>query len=433
VNTNALVVKSEIRNPKSERNPKADPLRSRDSAARGRRPNTDGTVAGEAIFTDIQAPHLRTSGDDCKTPFAYARTRLLSPALSSIRWRRGSKIGISADSCNRLSAFGFRPSFGLRVSDFGFQSGISAFGLRISDFKPLRRAFSLIEIMVTVGLLTFIILGLLLMFNQTQRAFRAGMTQTDVLEAGRATMDLLARELEQMSPSQFPDVILNGYRFRTTNFFVEPWPDPKWARPLVQELSGNGESRTNLLQRFFFLSKVNQDWISTGYEVWPDDANNYVGTLYRFNLTNTPRGWSLTNIYDFENSPQTNLSRIADGIVHLRLRAFAKNGYLITTNRFTGTNASYALAANAPYTNMLNGIVYNSGNDVRQSACYFMSNALPGYLELELGILEPRILQKYRSIGVAAAAQQYLSNHAAQVHIFRQRIPVRNVDLSAYP
>jgi hypothetical protein len=31
------------------------------------------------------------------------------------------------------------------------------------------------------------------------------------------------------------------------------------------------------------------------------------------------------------------------------------------------------------------------------------------------------------------AARTYLSNHVAQVHIFRQRIPVRNVDPSVYP
>src|SRR5947207_12610645 len=77
------------------------------------------------------------------------------------------------------SDFGLRPSFGFRTSDFEFRS-------------PGSPGFSLIEIMVTVSLLTFIILGLLLMFNQTQRAFRTGMTQTDVLEAGRATMDMLS-------------------------------------------------------------------------------------------------------------------------------------------------------------------------------------------------------------------------------------------------
>jgi hypothetical protein len=318
---------------------------------------------------------------------------------------------------------------------------------------PALRAFSLIEIMVTVGLLTFIILGLLLMFNQTQRAFRTGMTQTDVLEAGRATMDIIARELEQMSPSQVPDIIDSGVRRRATNFFVEPSDKNfavvspyafSWKDPLIQDLPGqdfpgNYIPRTNLLQRFFFLSKFNQDWIGTGYEVLPDDANQLVGTLYRYSVTNTPR-W--TNLYhlvgSFSSTPVTNLSRIADGVVHLRLRAFARNGYLVTTNLFSSTNASYPTRVNGPYTNVANAVAYNSvayssGGDYYQAACYFMSNAVPGYLELELGILEPRVLSKYRSIDAPETARAYLSNHVANVHIFRQRIPVRNVDLSAYP
>jgi hypothetical protein len=181
------------------------------------------------------------------------------------------------------------------------------------------------------------------------------------------------------------------------------------------------------------MTKQNQDWVSTGYEVLPDDGNGLVGTLYRFNYTNTPRGWSDRNIFFFENADRTNLSRIADGIVHLRLRAFAKNGYLVTTNFFNRTNAVFPLSSIGPYTNIPNALVFGDLADERQSACYFMSNALPAYLELELGILEPQALQKYRSIEAAVPARQYLSNHVAQVHIFRQRIPVRNLDLSVYP
>jgi hypothetical protein len=299
------------------------------------------------------------------------------------------------------------------------------------------RAFSLIEIMVTVGLLTFIILGLLLMFNQTQRLFRTGMTQTDVLEAGRATMDMLARELEQMTPSQYPDRIFSsGIRYRVTNFFAEPSPAFDWRTPLIQELPGNRISRTNLIQRFFFLTKLNQDLLGTGYEVIPDDANGCVGALYRYGGIN--RGAVVTLSEQFLGAPVTNLNKIADGIVHLRLRAFARNGYLVTTNLFTRTNATFPVKAAGPWTNIANALAFNSvpfnsAADLNQAACYFMSNAVPGYVELELGILEPQTLQRYRSIGVPQAARQYLSNHVAQVHIFRQRVPVRNIDLSAYP
>jgi hypothetical protein len=65
----------------------------------------------------------------------------------------------------------------------------------------------------------------------------------------------------------------------------------------------------------------------------------------------------------------------------------------------------------------------------------FWSNALPASIEVEFAVLEPRILEHYQAIGAAneAAQLQYLSNHAAEVHIFRQLIPVSAVDPYAYP
>src|SRR5260370_29875183 len=57
------------------------------------------------------------------------------------------------------------------------------------------RAFSLVEILVTMALLSVIVLGLLAMFHQTQRAFTQSLMQVDVLEAGRAATDVMTREV----------------------------------------------------------------------------------------------------------------------------------------------------------------------------------------------------------------------------------------------
>jgi hypothetical protein len=57
---------------------------------------------------------------------------------------------------------------------------------------------------------------------------------------------------------------------------------------------------------------------------------------------------------------------------------------------------------------------------------------VPAYIELELGILEPRALERFRGLGVGQPQYEYLSNRVAQVHLFRQRIPIRNVDFAAY-
>ena len=66
-----------------------------------------------------------------------------------------------------------------------------------------RRAagFSLIEVLVVITLLAIIVLSLMEVFNSTQRAFRAGVTQTDVLESSRAAVELISSDLRGMAPA----------------------------------------------------------------------------------------------------------------------------------------------------------------------------------------------------------------------------------------
>ena len=61
-----------------------------------------------------------------------------------------------------------------------------------------------------------------------------------------------------------------------------------------------------------------------------------------------------------------------------------------------------------------------------QTEFIFRSNALPAYLELELGVLDQTTFDQYRSIANAEIARQFLENQAGKVHLFRQRIPVRH-------
>src|SRR5258708_17594521 len=75
--------------------------------------------------------------------------------------------------------------------------------------------------MVTIALLSFIVLGLLAMFNQTQKAFRSSMTQVDLLEAGRAVTDMMARDIEQLVATEFTYVYQNGRLVPAVNFSAE--------------------------------------------------------------------------------------------------------------------------------------------------------------------------------------------------------------------
>ena len=275
-------------------------------------------------------------------------------------------------------------------------------------------AFSLIEILVTVALMSAIILGLLLMFNQVQRAFRGSMVAKDVMEAGRNIMDMIGREIEQMTPSETP---------ATVNFFAEYSPafHQPGQMPMRQALPGMTRMRTNMVQRFFFLSKVNQDWYGTGYQVVPDPGSAGVGTLYRF-VTNytlaAPTNWA-RDFVRATNPVLGNISKIAEGVVHFRATAYDFNGNPITPLRpqiVRNTLRSWDISLPT------------------QVDLYFTNNAVPAYVEVELGIVESQVLERWRSMSAIGAAAQaaYLSNHVAEVHLFRQRFPVRNVDFAAY-
>ncbi len=281
------------------------------------------------------------------------------------------------------------------------------------------RGFSLIEIMVTVALLSFIILGLVAMFGQTQRAFTSSMTQTDMLETGRAVTDMLARELAEMTPS---------YRPGTTNFFAET-DLVNFSAPLLQALPGPPGAvpiRTNVVQQFFFLSRANLNWNGIGYVVIPDSPNAGVGKLYRYftSVHNNRRDLLPLLSSNFIRAPfQAGLTeQIADGIVHFRMKAFDREGHLITP--FWPTNR--ALVATTAR--------YWDAKLPDQVDSYFVSNAVPASVELEVGVLESQTLQRFKSLAAAGPAiqRQYLSNHVGQVHLFRQRIPVRDVDPTAY-
>src|SRR3954468_21328253 len=212
------------------------------------------------------------------------------------------------------SAFGLLSDFGLRISAF----------LRHSSLLR-RSAFSLIEILVAVALMSFIVLGLLITFNHVSRVFRSGMGQVDFMASGRTVTENIMRELEQMTPSSAP---------YTINFLADQpriTPSPSFfTQPLIQALPGTTSQRVNSIQELFFFTKFNQDWLATGYKVLPNPGSDCVGSLYRYTATNRFNLPSLTTA--FLAAQKTNLSLVADGVVNFRITAFATNGFRILPN-----------------------------------------------------------------------------------------------------
>lgn len=279
-------------------------------------------------------------------------------------------------------------------------------------YRP-SRAFSLMELLLAVSISVVIIGALYTIFHHTQRALLSSVTQVDVLESGRQAMDIITRDLSQISASDIAGA---------TNLLCFQSPAYK---PVRQALVG-GAVRTNILQELYFLSRFNRDWTQIGYRVL--FASNGVGTLARLSYATNfynrrPDSNMLAQVARIViNQEPTNYLSLAEGVIHFRVQAYDDMGLLMswdTTNRFTNKWM---------YPQLLLGtnVFIWKDREPTETRFAFVSNALPAYLELEVGILEPRARDQFQAFAAGSImAERFISNRAGQVHLFRQRIPLR--------
>ena len=327
----------------------------------------------------------------------------------------------------------------------------------LSGRSRRQRAFSLLEILLVVSIMTVIVYALYTMFDHTQRALRGNSTQVDVQEAARATMDLISRDVEQCAASG----LYENNSLGTNVFTLVSFPIKKASDALTQELSFASAPRwrTNVLMDLFLLTRPGNYWTSIGYFVASPTnpavavAGDGIGSLYRFSPTNPPAmrlsvaaisNWvnQFTNQYYY---CRTNAGPVADGIVHLRLQAYDPLGYLMFYDypRFYGYNRVYAgynvtnllgsdrdlLRLTWPRNVVQRNVILRmdqlrDNSSLYQTEFCFLNNALPAYIELELGVLEPQAWDKVKALPTPELKRQYLLKHAGQVHLFRKRIPI---------
>ena len=115
------------------------------------------------------------------------------------------------------------------------------------------------------------------------------------------------------------------------------------------------------------------------------------------------------------------VSRLTDGIVHMRVTAYNPQGFLIEPFYDEGKGIFAFEDAELPQGGLMFGFDYE-----------FYHKALPASLEIELGVLESEVVEQARSIPVANVRDNFLSEQAGRVHVFRRRVAIPNMDPSVY-
>lgn len=291
--------------------------------------------------------------------------------------------------------------------------------------RPGYDAFTVVELMVAVSILTLIVLALFSMFDQTQKALRGNAAQVDVMEGGRTAMELLSREIEQMVAADDTDGT-NG----PLHLYVE-----HTGPPLRQKLAGTNAWRANVLSDLYFLTRSDRTWTAIGYRVLSAQYVDQPGNKGSVLLTNLALGgcgflgrmsvstnWifpaSVTNVSGmmFKELAQTTpaalsrYQRVVDGVVHFRLRMLDSQGQPIP----------------CLYEQSYRGVSRGLWDECGITHLGFTAGALPAAVEVELGILEPQAVEYLASLTSYSARTNYLAKQASRVHLFQQRIPIRN-------
>jgi len=168
-----------------------------------------------------------------------------------------------------------------------------------------------------------------------------------------------------------------------------------------------------LLERGAYLKKLAKQRLATLQAADP-------AVLYNAFLNNLPAP-------GFPISPTNScMSHLMDGVVDLRVRAYDSGGMWMTNG--------YGFGQPVIVTN-----VWFSPPEWGEVGCMFYSNAVPATVEVQLGILEDRPMNRAASLGgdtapAATPAQwSYLQGQVGHVQLFRQRVTIPSLDNSAYP
>ncbi|MBL9173904.1 MAG: prepilin-type N-terminal cleavage/methylation domain-containing protein [Verrucomicrobiales bacterium] len=304
-----------------------------------------------------------------------------------------------------------------------------------------KRGFSLLEMLIGIGILSVVVLALYALFDQTQKALRANVNQVDVSEGGRSVLDLLVRDVMRAAASGINTNYLvdrRGEIQRTvppgTNLVVIRTQGGLYGLPWEQIFGDQGRRKSALHELFYLIEPQPGRWLGAGLFVAgenPMDTVDGLGTLWRYEDTSPVgargvRGAEeisvLNNRFLNDSAYRTNhVSRLIDGVVFFRVTPFGPQGQPLDATLVDEVDRGVSNFP-IPADTLIGPRTVAPAFPV--DGTFFKNKMLPSAIEIELGILPTQLVDQYRSMDVPAVRNRFLTNNAANVLVFRQRIPL---------
>jgi len=324
----------------------------------------------------------------------------------------------------------------------------------VAKFSRGSRGFSLLEMLIGIGILSVVVLALYSLFDQTQKALRANVNQVDVSEGGRAVMELLVRDVSRATASRINTNFIYARRSDDIQEVIQPGTNLVVMRttaglsgPTWRDAFGDNWRRDTTLHELFYLVEQQPGrWVGAGLFVAGEDPMSTVdgvGSLWRYEDTSPQPVQGarageqvaiLNNRFLNNSAYRTNhVSRLIDGVVFFRVTPFGPDGQPLDDKLLREFQAGYVSRSSIPATDVVigpsTGIPAASNLPAipafQVNGTFFRNRALPSAIEIELGILPPTLVDQLRSLGeVPAVRNRFLSNNAPNVLVFRQRIPL---------
>jgi len=267
-------------------------------------------------------------------------------------------------------------------------------------------AYTMVELMVAMLISVILMVAMYQIFARVQKVFTEGNHRGKMYEEGRAVMDLIVRDLEQIAPSGFPkeDFPLPGvpwdadqwgllvdddyHRFYGCNFMAWPYitytnGDP-WEAHQVLEVEysklpipthpgwQDAISEPLISSRVEFFTNEDggvsgsEKWRVMGYRLYSQNNpvirnTEIIGALWRFESNPGPKEGALgllNTALDLRENGDLNYRKLSDNVIHFRMRAVSRDDHPL--------------------------------NDSLEKPSFDGDN-VPLYVEVELGIIEERL------------------------------------------